>query len=46
MSSRPLGVRSLIQVFYILLDPLLLQVDTDLLGQFGFEAVGEEGPAH
>lgn len=32
----------LVQVLHGILDPLLLGVSTDLLGQYGPEAVGEE----
>lgn len=38
-------MRFLIQVFHIILDPLLLCVDTDVLAQFGSEAVDEGVPA-
>ena len=41
--SRLLGLGFLVQVLYGALDPGLLGVSTDLLGQFGLETVGREG---
>lgn len=38
-------MRFLIQVFHIILGPLLLRVDTDVLVQLGSEAVDEGVPA-
>lgn len=41
--SRLLSLGFLVQVLYGALDPGILGVSTDLLGQFGLEAVGREG---
>lgn len=38
-------MRLLIQVFHIILGPLLLRVGTDVLAQLRSEAVGKEMPA-
>lgn len=44
-SPHPPAVRLLVQALHMVLDPLLLWVGTDVLGQLGFEAVGREAPA-